>query len=81
MTEYAAHEAAAAEEDALDEEARVRAHRIADSEQVAAGAAAETTSPPPDEQIASVRRSGRHHDVAGAADRDRPKSRGLGPRR
>lgn len=45
MTVYAAHEAAAAEEDALQEEARVRVHRIADSEQVAAGAAAETTSP------------------------------------
>jgi len=80
MTEYAAHEAAAAEEDAL-EEARVRAHRIADSEQVAAGAAAETTSPSPDEQIASVRRSGRHHDGAEAAGYDRPKSRGLGPHR
>lgn len=79
MTEYA-RESAAAEADALEEEARVRAHRIADSEQVAAGAAAEATSPSPDEQIASVRRSGRHHDVA-EAGYDRPKSRGIGPRR
>lgn len=81
MTEYVAHEAAAAEEDALEQEARVRAHRIADSEHVAAGAAAETTSPSPNEQIASVRRSGRHHDVAGTASHDRPTSRSRGPRR
>lgn len=81
MTEYA-HESAAAEENALEAEARARARQIADSEQAAARAAAEPTSPTPDEQVASERRSGRQQDVAeAAAGYDRPRSRGIGPRR
>lgn len=71
MTEYT-HESAAADENALGEEARVRARQIADSEQAATRAAAGPTSPTPDERIASVRRSGRHHDVSEAGRWLRP---------
>jgi len=76
MSDYAAREEAA-----LEEEARQRAEEIRATEEAAAQAATADTGPSPDAEIAQVQRSGGQHDHTDRADR-RPKlGRRRGPRR
>lgn len=77
MSEYAAHEEAA-----LEEEARLRLDQIRESEDASAhAAAADTSKPSPDEEIAQVRRSGRQHDHTDTAGYDSVRRGRRGPAR
>ncbi len=75
MSDYAAREEAA-----LEEEARQRAEEIRATEEAAAQAA--DTGPSPDAEIAQVQRSGRQHDHTDTAACQRPQlGHRRGPRR
>ncbi len=77
MSDYAAREEAA-----LEEEARQRTEEIRATEEAAALAAAADTDPSPDAEIAQVQRSGRQHDHTDTAAYRRPQlGRRRGPRR
>ena len=73
MSDYAAREEAA-----LEEEVRQRAEEIRATEEAAAQFADADTGPSPDAEIAQVQRSGRQHDHTDTAAYQRPR---LGPRR
>jgi hypothetical protein len=76
MSDYAAREEAA-----LEEEARRRAEDIRATEEATAQAAAADTGPAPDAEIARVQRSGRQHDCTDTAAYQRPQpGRRRGPR-
>jgi len=73
MSDYAAREEAA-----LEEEARQHAKEIRATEEAAAQAAAADTGPTPDAEIAQIHRPGRQHDPTDTAAYQRPQ---LGRRR
>jgi len=77
MSDYAAREEAA-----LEEEARRRAEDIRATDEAAAQAAATDTGPSSDAEIAQVHRTGRQHDYTDTAAYRRPQlGRRRGPRR
>jgi hypothetical protein len=76
MSDYAAREEAA-----LEEEARQRAEEIRATEEAAAQAADADTGPSRDAEIAQVQRLGRQHDHTDTAANQRPQlARRRGPR-
>ena len=77
MSDYAAREEAA-----LEDEAQRRVEEIRATEEAAAQAAADDTGASPDAESAQVHRSGRQHDHTDTAADQRPQlGRRRGPRR